>query len=485
MKILLFILLLFSAQQAISQEMIRMDVSSEDPYGYYVNDQDSTRLFYYKIVPEKQPVGVLMILPSSGESIENMLDQITLDEEAVKNNLLVVLPSYNWGTIQQIPEIAFFDTIFKQVVDDHNVSKENFFFCGLSNGAMISLTYAIKSVRDKNTFLIPKGIIGLDPPLDLARFYKYCEREIDRNFSDAGVGEAKWLKSVYDQVYGGSPDSVPMAYQQASVFTFGAEKGGNTQYLNNIGIRMYSDLNIDFLINQRRRNLYDWNGTDIVAFVNQLKLNGNKNADVFISQNKGKRSDGSPHPHSWSILDTDSTIEWILELLNQEKTDQLSTTERYSIDKTFSKSNYLEDLNQLVDSIQNYHPQLYEFVTENEFNQFIQAKKNQINDTTTLAEFSWICNEIAAKVGCVHTNTSTGNILNIPSEKFFPLKVEYLDSKLYIIEPYQPNAEIKPGLELVKINGLDVLEIKEKIALHISSDGYNRNLTEGHYKQVF
>jgi hypothetical protein len=61
--------------------------------------------------------------------------------------------------------------------------------------------------------------------------------------------------------------------------------------------------------------MYDWNGTDIVAFVNQLKLNGNTNAEVSISQNKGIRLNGTKHPHSWSIMDTEETIKWILKTI--------------------------------------------------------------------------------------------------------------------------------------------------------------------------
>lgn len=78
---------------------------------------------------------------------------------------------------------------------------------------------------------------------------------------------------------------------------------------------MLSDLNLDYLLNQRKRDLNDWNGTDIVAFVNQLKINGNKNAEVIISQNKGVRLDGTKHPHSWSIMDSEFCVNWILELV--------------------------------------------------------------------------------------------------------------------------------------------------------------------------
>jgi hypothetical protein len=61
--------------------------------------------------------------------------------------------------------------------------------------------------------------------------------------------------------------------------------------------------------------LYDWNGTDIVAFVNQLKINGNENAEVIITQNRGIRLDGTKHPHSWSIMKTNDTMECILKLV--------------------------------------------------------------------------------------------------------------------------------------------------------------------------
>ena len=211
--------------------------------------------------------------------------------------------------------MEFLDGIFKHIVAEHKVSRDNFILCGLSNSGMISLTYGIAAVRDSSTFITPKGIIGIDPPVDFAHFYQYCEREIARNFSEAGAGEAKWLKGVYDQIYGGSPEEHPQHYMDASIFSYGVKEGGNAKYLNDIAIRMQSDLNLDFLVNQRKRDLYDWNGTDVVAFVNQLKTNGHQNAEVIITQNRGVRLDGTRHPHSWSIMDTEDTMEWILRLV--------------------------------------------------------------------------------------------------------------------------------------------------------------------------
>lgn len=185
---------------------------------------------------------------------------------------------------------------------------------------MISLTYAEVSKKEKeSTFLTPKGVFGLDVPLDKAHMYEYCLREINRNYSEVGVNEARWLLNNYNQTYGGSPEEFPNKYIDASIYSNGVENGGNAQYLKDIPIRIYTDLDVDWLINQRRRDLYDWNGTDIVAMINDLKLMGNEDANVIITMGKGVRLDGTRHPHSWSILDNQDCINWIIDLFEKEK----------------------------------------------------------------------------------------------------------------------------------------------------------------------
>ena len=162
-----------------------------------------------------------------------------------------------------------------------------------------------------------------------------------------------------------------------------------------------------------------------------------------------------------------------------------SQSDRYFVNEVLSKSAYVEDFNQLVDSIQTYHPQPYEFISKDSFNQFVNLKKEAITDSTTIGEFSWICNAIASKVGCVHTYTSAGNTLNFSQEMFFPVNVQYVDSRLYIIDTHKPNIELKSGVEILTINGIGVLDLKTKIAAHISSDGHNKKYTDARTDRSF
>jgi len=317
---LLFILLLCFAVSCSSQDYEKVPINRTDTSNLYINDGDSQELYYLKLVPKSRPIkGAVVIFPSGGETVEELIQQIQLPRMAYENGVLTLIPSINWGTENRIIEIEILDNIFSEIVEKHRVPKENFVLGGLSNGGLIALTYAEISQKEKGqAFLIPKGVFGLDVPLDKAHIYEYCQREIEKNFSEAGVNEARWLLSIFNQTYGGSPEEFPERYIEASVYSNGAKNGGNAQYLKNIPIRMYTDLDVEWLIEERRRDLYDWNGTDIVAMVNDLKMMGNPDASVIISMGEGVRLDGRRHPHSWSILNSEDCMDWILKRFEEK-----------------------------------------------------------------------------------------------------------------------------------------------------------------------
>lgn len=306
----------FISMSSFSQDFEKVILNNTDTSSLYINDGESNELYYLKLIPKGEIKGAIVILPSGGETTQDLLKQITIPKLAFDKGLATIIPSINWGTEDREVEIETLNTIFHEVVTKHTIPKNNFVLGGLSNGGMISLVYAQQFVKDnKKTYLKPKGVFGLDVPLDKTHFYEYCEREIKRNFSEAGVAEARWLMNNYNEIYGGSPKEFPEKYIEASIYSNGVENGGNAKFLKNIPIRMYTDLDVNWLMNERRRDLYDWNGTDIVAMINDLKLMGNKNANVIITMGKGVKLDGTKHPHSWSIMDNQDCFNWIEKLI--------------------------------------------------------------------------------------------------------------------------------------------------------------------------
>ncbi len=316
-RYLIIALLSFFSCEAYAQKPVKVIVAHEDPHNLYnFESTDTSDLFYMKIEPSIKPIACLVILPSSGELVEDVMKQITLHKLAVNKGLLVIFPSLNWGSIQFDEEQLFLDTIFRQVVQQYKIPKDKFILGGLSGGGMISLTYAeIAHKKESTTYLVPKAIFALDPPLDLSHLYKHAKRDVEKNVVPAAVNEGHWLMNTMNAELGGSPDEAPAAYIKYSIFSYSEKDGGNAKYLLNTPVRIYTEPAIEWQIKNRHRDLYDLNCTDISAMINLLQLQGNDQAEIVVTHDKGVRLDGTRHPHSWSIMDSKECLQWILKQL--------------------------------------------------------------------------------------------------------------------------------------------------------------------------
>lgn len=319
MQKLITTLVFFTCLSCFAQKVEKIVVANEDPFDLYANsDKDSTTLFYEKIVPKGKPVGVLVIMPGSGERLDDVRRQIRLHLLASEKNLLIIFPSINWGTNKHIAEHQFLDIIFKQVVNQYKIPKDKFVIGGFSGGAMVALTYTEKANKHSDsTFIKPKAVFGVDPPLDYAHLWNHCQKDIARNFSEPAIQEAKWIIGNYTKEFGGSPEEFPENYVRYSIFSYSQKDGGNAKYLKDTPVLLYTEPDVLWQMKNRHRDFYDMNCLDISAMINLLQLQGNKNAQLVITSNKGRRLNGQRHPHSWSIMDSQQCLTWIMEQLNK------------------------------------------------------------------------------------------------------------------------------------------------------------------------
>ena len=182
-QLIIIFFIIFATSFAIAQQPQKIVLATEDPYDLYgTNDQDSTTLFYYKLVPSNEPIAALVILPGSGETLDEVMKQITLHTLAVEKDILVVLPSLNWGTSKRDEEHKFLDEVFKQVIEQHNVPRDKFIIGGFSGGGMLALTYTQKANKNSEaTYLKPRAVFGVDPPLDYTHLWNHAKRDVEES----------------------------------------------------------------------------------------------------------------------------------------------------------------------------------------------------------------------------------------------------------------------------------------------------------------
>lgn len=149
-----------------------------------------------------------------------------------------------------------------------------------------------------------------------------------------------------------------------------------------------------------------------------------------------------------------------------------NNAEKFS--KVYRTEEYLEDLDQLADKITRIHPNAFKFITEENFWNLIEEKKNLITSKTTFAEFIWHCDEIIASVNCSHTSVSGfyQEMEMLPAELSFPLQTRWIDEKLFVIDPMNNGNKVSLKAEITSINGVPAIDVLKIVYKHLPSQGY-------------
>lgn len=287
------------------------------PEGVYLADPMPDAPFYLERIPEN-PKGLIVVLPAGGENPDSVAAHLLMDEEGARHGWAVIYPSINWGCFHPEASVALLDVCIANCLSRHSIPSDQVAIGGLSNGGAIALEYGIRSEEEGATEVRPRMLFVLDTMLDYARAFRYTEGELKFNPNGIGAGEAAFIQGELLAINGGPPDLVPAAYDSTSIYSPRLDDGGRCKALMGIPLRMFSDMDLEWLFNERQRDLYDWNGTDLIAMANTLKRNGHQDVYMHVSQGRGERPDGTRHPHSWNIMWHGEVVGWLDDNLPSE-----------------------------------------------------------------------------------------------------------------------------------------------------------------------
>lgn len=306
MKIAFYLFFLTLGFSAFAQE-----------YEYvYRNPSDSSYNCYLKFFPTTDTIKGLIVRDYSKlyNAAEKSPYQFTrLTQEAGMMTMVT-------NTSKQFPELfttdstmQLLDEMIQEVVQQHNIPADKIFIGGISASGTRALRFAQYCASGKAKTKI-RGVFAVDSPLDLERFYNSASQH-KKNLTNGMLWEAELMVPLFEKLFGGSPIDKHEAYKNASVFSHTDSLGGNATLLKNTDIILYHEPDIDWWMKERGCSYYDINSYDNVAFTIELRAQGNKNVELVTTTGKGFDRQGNRKPHSWTIVDEEYLVAWIVKRL--------------------------------------------------------------------------------------------------------------------------------------------------------------------------
>lgn len=310
-KLLLVILLILGAAPLQGQrtEVVRRTPGDTLGNSYRVHEPTGT------------PQGLLVLLPGYGSGVDGFAASSytpsTLPARMAEQNVLTIVAVPDDETLYESDQpLRLLDSIIAEVLQRYRIPKNRVVVGGFSSGGAGAVRYAQFCAR-RRCKATPKvaGIFGVDSPLDFERLYRSSEVTVQRNAPRSNIAEERRLVETLRQAFGGAPEQAAEAYRRQSPLLASIPDGGNAQLLTTTPIRLYTEPDVQWWIENRNLDYHGMNAVDHAALINLLRVAGNTRAELITTTGKGYRPNGAQHPHSWSIVDEANLAQWITGLL--------------------------------------------------------------------------------------------------------------------------------------------------------------------------
>lgn len=256
---------------------------------------------YTAVLPaEGQSLDSFMLLfPGFGETMSDVLSATSLPSDAAASGIAVFIPLLqdgveSYGFSNQSQESL--SSIVDDIIQRYDLEGMPYCVGGFSMGGATAVKYA-ETVEVK-----PSCVFAIDSPLDYQRYVYSTRRDVEvyrKGLAEGGEIYTRLLEDLAP-IAGESPYLLSDMSHEAIL------------PLADIPVRYYIEPAEQWWLDMRQTDVLGLNILDGTAFINDLRLLGNDNAELIVTSGKGYRNSGKTyHPHSWTIVDNAELIAWI------------------------------------------------------------------------------------------------------------------------------------------------------------------------------
>jgi hypothetical protein len=266
---------------------------------------------YTLMLPEKEIKGVLIFLEDSKYDERNKSAK-QIYNQAFAKNLAVLSVSTEIPLDFYFCKTSILDTHhqIREIFDKHKLPNKNIFFLGASLVGHRAMKY-IEFVK-KNDFdfqLNIKGIVICNFTMDWTR--KWHQHKRDIRINRINLGEPKFINYMLETHLNGTPETNAESYHNFSSYSYFDTENRNIKYFKNLSVRAYIEPAIKHKLKNQIRTLYENNATDMVGFLAELELIGNKNTELIVLQPEDNSAKNKSSQATWNKIDKEDLIEWI------------------------------------------------------------------------------------------------------------------------------------------------------------------------------
>tara|TARA_B110000238_G_scaffold153220_1_gene165553 strand:- start:96 stop:1076 length:981 start_codon:yes stop_codon:yes gene_type:complete len=315
-KILILLFLTIFSTKSFSQKIVEYyEPVKNDSLRVGIGENDFLPYIqkgYTLMLPRNKEIkGILIFLEDSKYDNKNRSSQQMYTQASEKDFAVLSVST-------EIPLDFYFSKssmisthkLIREVFDKYNLPNDNIFFLGTSLVGHRAMRY-IKFMKesDYEFQLNIKGIVICNFTLDFTR--KWYQHKRDIRINRINLWEPKFMNYMLETYLKSTPQTNPESYYNFSSYSYFDEKNRNIKVYKDYAVRAYVEPAIKYKLKNQLRTLYENNSTDIVSFLAELELVGNKNTELIVLQPEDNQSQKKNTQSTWNSINKNELMTWI------------------------------------------------------------------------------------------------------------------------------------------------------------------------------
>lgn len=265
----------------------------------------------FELFKVKNAEALLILFPGGGNTSKETKRDFKILRKAIENKVSVLLMDFNRHLWIDKNDAQNLEKSIIKIINENELQTDNIFIGGMSIGGTVSLSLA-NYLAEKNSKINPKGAFVVDSPIDLYGLYQSSQKDLLRtDFSEERLAEPKWIINYFEEEF--SKDSLLINIQKYAPITLETKNTTNIDALKFKKLRFYTEPDTLWYKTNRQTDFESTNAYSLQKTIELLESKNWKKATIIQTKNKGFRADGERNPHSWSIVNVDDLLKWILE----------------------------------------------------------------------------------------------------------------------------------------------------------------------------
>ena len=300
----------FTLQKSKRHEFARLSIDFMNKLKEDSETEQTVITPEYELHRAEEEKGVLILFPGGAATVEETKEEFDILTEAKRNNISVLFMNFNRHLWVDSIEMKTLQNQLETVFSEHQLTTGNVYVGGMSIGGNVALSLS-NFLIEKGSEVQPEGVFIVDAPIDLYALYESSQKDIaNSNFSEERRAEPKFIVRYFEEAFGS--DSLLANMQRVSPFTM-KNRIVNVSYLEQCKVRFYIEPDREWYLENRGITLESTNAYTIQEVVQELKNRNWNLIELIETEQRGYRANGERNPHSWSIVDVQDMLRWMLE----------------------------------------------------------------------------------------------------------------------------------------------------------------------------